>query len=170
MGVDGECIPSDSTEASEDSEDGGSAGEVGEFPEESADERAERLGQELDESVGGFDEVLANEQREISAVGRNTEGFGNSAGGGSVGGISLGSQASGSSGIVVANTGMPSRASPLDAMSEDQINQRTPDDVPMTVDDDIIARQLREAAISEDDPALRDRLWKEYRKYKGIKE
>jgi hypothetical protein len=35
-------------------------------------------------------------------------------------------------------------------------------------DDDIVARQLREAAMSEDDPELREKLWQEYREYKGI--
>ena len=33
-------------------------------------------------------------------------------------------------------------------------------------DDDIVARQLREAAEKEKDPELRKRLWEEYRKYK----
>lgn len=33
-------------------------------------------------------------------------------------------------------------------------------------DDDIVARQIREAAIKETDPALREKLWEEYRKYK----
>ncbi len=33
-------------------------------------------------------------------------------------------------------------------------------------DDDIVARQLREAAEKERDPELRKRLWEEYRKYK----
>ena len=32
--------------------------------------------------------------------------------------------------------------------------------------DDIVARQLREAAESEKDPVLREKLWKEYEKYK----
>jgi len=32
--------------------------------------------------------------------------------------------------------------------------------------DDIVARQLREAAESESDPELREKLWKEYEKYK----
>ncbi len=44
----------------------------------------------------------------------------------------------------------------------------TPDDIPSMVDDDIIARQLREAAVVEDDPQLRERLWDEYRKFKGL--
>ncbi|MDD3450330.1 MAG: hypothetical protein PHF72_15050, partial [Gammaproteobacteria bacterium] len=33
-------------------------------------------------------------------------------------------------------------------------------------DDDIVARQIREAAMAEKDPALREKLWDEYRKYK----
>ncbi len=34
-------------------------------------------------------------------------------------------------------------------------------------DDDIVARQIREAAQKEKDPALREKLWEEYRKYKN---
>ncbi len=33
-------------------------------------------------------------------------------------------------------------------------------------DDDIVARQLREAAEKETDPALKEKLWKEYYDYK----
>ena len=33
-------------------------------------------------------------------------------------------------------------------------------------DDDIIARQLREAAEQETDPEVKEKLWEEYRKYK----
>ncbi len=98
------------------------------------------------------------------------EGFGGAAAGqGSAdGGISLGEQASGSNNpVAVANTGIM-RESPIDAMSQEEIRERTPDDIPIMVDDDIIARQLREAALAEDDPELRERLWEEYRKYSGI--
>jgi hypothetical protein len=42
----------------------------------------------------------------------------------------------------------------------------TPPDIPDGKDDDIVARQLREAAESEQDPELREKLWEEYRKYK----
>lgn len=41
-----------------------------------------------------------------------------------------------------------------------------PADVPDGRDDDIVARQIREAALKETDPELRDKLWDEYRKYK----
>lgn len=36
-------------------------------------------------------------------------------------------------------------------------------------DDDIVARQLREAAEKETDPVLREKLWQEYRRYKSGK-
>jgi hypothetical protein len=41
-----------------------------------------------------------------------------------------------------------------------------PADVPDGSDDDIVARQLREAAMKETDPELREKLWQEYRNYK----
>jgi hypothetical protein len=41
-----------------------------------------------------------------------------------------------------------------------------PADIPDGSDDDIVARQLREAAMKETDPELRERLWEEYRQYK----
>ncbi|MDH3415652.1 MAG: hypothetical protein OEM64_05005 [Gammaproteobacteria bacterium] len=187
MGQDGECIgggasSSDSDSSSESSggasagggpSDGeesavqgtGGAGEVAEFPTESSEERAERLGKELDKSIGGFDEVLMEEQGQISSVGRNTEGFGGGVEGD--GGISLGEQSGRSTGgIAIANNGaLPE--SPIGDMTDEQIRERTPEDIPVMVDDDIIARQLREAALSEEDPALRERLWEEYRKYSG---
>lgn len=37
---------------------------------------------------------------------------------------------------------------------------------PADDDDDIVARQLREAAEKETDPVLREKLWEEYRRYK----
>jgi len=39
----------------------------------------------------------------------------------------------------------------------------------LSVDDDIISRQLREAAEKETDPELKKKLWEEYRKYKAGK-
>jgi len=45
-----------------------------------------------------------------------------------------------------------------------------PEDIPSGRDDDVVARQLREAAMREPDPELREALWEEYRKYTGISE
>ncbi len=42
----------------------------------------------------------------------------------------------------------------------------TRDAPPSAGDDDIVARQLREAAEKETDPVLREKLWEEYRRYK----
>ena len=73
--------------------------------------------------------------------------------------------------MTVANQGIPQgsrRDSPVAGMSQEEIRERTPEDIPILVDDDIIARQLREAALAEEDPVLRERLWDEYRKYSGI--
>jgi hypothetical protein len=41
-----------------------------------------------------------------------------------------------------------------------------PEDIPDGSDDDVVARQIREAAMAETDPELREKLWEEYRKYK----
>lgn len=42
-----------------------------------------------------------------------------------------------------------------------------PEDIGDGQDDDIVAQQLREAAIAETDPKLRDKLWEEYKRYKS---
>ena len=42
-----------------------------------------------------------------------------------------------------------------------------PDGIPDPQGDDIVARQLREAAMAEQDPALREKLWEEYKKYRA---
>ena len=42
-----------------------------------------------------------------------------------------------------------------------------PDDLPNPQGDDIVARQLREAAIAATDPGLQAKLWEEYKKYRA---
>lgn len=47
---------------------------------------------------------------------------------------------------------------------------RIPEDIPMDGSaEDQVARQIREAAMAETDPAIRDALWDEYRKHTGLK-
>ncbi|MDM3870733.1 hypothetical protein QSV34_05140 [Porticoccus sp. W117] len=48
-------------------------------------------------------------------------------------------------------------------------NAAIPNDIPDGRDDDIVARQIREAAQNETDPELREKLWDEYRRYKNGK-
>ncbi len=45
-------------------------------------------------------------------------------------------------------------------------SRAVPADVGDGKDDDVVARQLREAATKEKDPAIREKLWEEYREYK----
>ncbi|HJS59299.1 MAG TPA: hypothetical protein VKA01_14450, partial [Vicinamibacteria bacterium] len=42
-----------------------------------------------------------------------------------------------------------------------------PPDVGDGRDDDVVARQIREAAMKEQDPDIREKLWDEYRRYKA---
>ena len=42
-----------------------------------------------------------------------------------------------------------------------------PEDIDSGQNDDVVARQIREAAMSEPDPVLREKLWQEYRDYKA---
>lgn len=53
---------------------------------------------------------------------------------------------------------------------EDARVANLPEDIPVDGSaDDQVARQIREAAIAEQDPMIRDALWDEYRKHMGIK-
>ena len=45
-----------------------------------------------------------------------------------------------------------------------------PKDIPPADNDNIIARQIREAASAESDPEKQQKLWNEYRRYKGLPE
>jgi len=53
------------------------------------------------------------------------------------------------------------------ASVEENAPSLIPDDIPDPQGDDIVAQQLREAAVAETDPALREKLWEEYRRYKA---
>lgn len=134
------------------------------------------LDDEFDKSLGDFDDSILEEQQKVSQVGRDMGAFesGNQSGG-SGGGMTSG-------GIVVANDsssggnsssggpgqGTESTEGSVDSLSAEQIGERTPEDIPAGYDDDIVAKQLREAALAEEDPELRDRLWDEYKGYKGL--
>ncbi|HNC69260.1 MAG TPA: hypothetical protein PKZ77_02120, partial [Pseudomonadales bacterium] len=49
-----------------------------------------------------------------------------------------------------------------------QATAPVPPDIPDGNADDVVARQIREAAMKEKDPELREKLWDEYRKYTGL--
>jgi len=68
-----------------------------------------------------------------------------------------------------AGGGMPGMPAPARAGDHAPVAMAAvPTDIPRGNDDDVVARQLREAAMQEPDPVLREKLWNEYRKYKGM--
>jgi len=137
------------------------------------------LDEEFERSLGDFDDSLLEEQQKVAEVSRDTGAF-ERGGGGQGGGVGLGEQAGeagegtgGTVGVVNNSAGgaggsMRQEPGSVDQLSKEQIGDRTPEDIPTGVDDDIVAKQLREAALAEEDPELRERLWDEYRSYKGL--
>ena len=138
-------------------------------------ERVAVLDARLERSTGQFDDLILQEREVIrrttqsrpappgaghgpgletgdSAAGREDYGImpGGSGAGGSGGGSAGGNVARGA--------GVPDQARVYPV----------PADVPDGDDDDVVAAQLREAAMREADPQLREKLWDEYRKYKGL--
>ncbi len=132
------------------------------------------LDAQLEKGTGEFDSMILDEQvqqrqasrdnagssaGESQAAGGGSSGnYGDSAGQG--GGVAAGGSYGGGIGGVGGGGEIP----------KDVPKYPPPDDIPDGDDDDVVARQLREAAMREPDPAVREKLWDEYRKYKGIAE
>ncbi len=148
---------------------------------ETTEEQRECLDRELDKSLSEFDALILKEQeileqrRETSAAAGGGGGAGTAAasGGGEDGGneTEAGEKPEGTggspeepSGTEVASEDGPEETT--ESGSGDIANGRIPPDVGDGEDDDIVARQLREAAMKEEDPELREKLWDEYRAYK----
>lgn len=53
------------------------------------------------------------------------------------------------------------------ATTETSDNGRIPEDIPSADNDSVLEGQIRQAAMNESDPVIREKLWNEYRKYKG---
>ncbi|MDQ6975581.1 MAG: hypothetical protein Q9M22_03325 [Mariprofundaceae bacterium] len=47
-------------------------------------------------------------------------------------------------------------------------NGKVPDDIPPVNNDSILEEQIRRAAMNETDPVIKEKLWNEYRRYKGL--
>ena len=146
---------------------------------------------ELDRELAEFDQLLLREQEILaqnrpagaSASGSNRGGGSGGSGGGSSGASGSGEGRDGAEGRTGGSRsgerGDEARSSESGSQSaesggevgggsgEGGRSDRVPSDIPSGEDDDIVARQLREAAMNEDDPELRERLWDEYRAYKS---
>lgn len=165
------------------------------FPKESTEEeRIAGLDDQLGTSMSEFDELLLREMDELQrkrsgspdGSGRSGTGDGDAGGEGS-GSEAQGDQAQGGgeSAQEGDRTGenqqqdgeVASASDPGEQQGgatgssrpggEDTSRPASRDAPPRDSDDDIVARQLREAAEKETDPELREKLWEEYRRYKA---
>ncbi len=170
---------------------GGSSGPDGA---QTAEEKRASLDSEFDASLAETDRMLLQEKETLAqnrpeAMNASSSGGGSSSSGSlgglagaagsaaSSGGSSDGNEASSGSGGGATDASGDSNSAPVGSHSapgsekgtaeKDESSKRVPADIPDGRDDDIVARQLREAATSEDDPELREKLWNEYRKYKS---
>jgi len=159
---------------------------------ETSEERREGLDRELDSSLSEFDALILREQeileqrREAAAAAGGGGGAGTAEVGGREGGdegaeggdeTETASEGRGTGGspdnpsgeeVGAKDVGAEEGARPEGSEAEtgEVSNGRIPPDVGDGSDDDIVARQLREAAMKEEDPELREKLWDEYRAYK----
>jgi len=73
-------------------------------------------------------------------------------------------------GVSGENQRQGNQGDPADELSEEQKRERIPEDIPVDgTGEDVVARQIRELAMQEEDPELREAIWDEYRKHTGIK-
>ncbi len=143
-----------------------------------ADEKTADLDGELDRALEEFDGVLLDEQERLdeqtalqNAGGASGASQGAAEGDGGAGegrqSGDDGAPAPGGASEGRDDGGMTGGAAGPGDTEDAATESRVPADVGDGSDDDIIARQLREAAMSEEDPDLRERLWEEYRAYKA---
>ena len=140
------------------------------------------LDAELNAELGEFDELLLREQARVKAgipqTSKEDAGEGhfdsNDEGDASAGGDEKGSADSGigtDADEKQSRTGDSDRETTRGVGGWGGKQKRTaslgqPPGVPDGSDDDVVARQLREAAEKETDPELRSKLWEEYKNYK----
>ncbi len=142
-----------------------------------------RMDDSLERKLGEFDELILRERERIATEsnqkggmegdfqGENVDGDGRFD---ETGGTRVGETNQTTVGDVdetaapVADHRLPAVGADVrrDEYEPQQSDAHVPEDIPDGGNDNIVARQLREAAMREKDPALRERLWDEYRKYK----
>jgi hypothetical protein len=158
--------------------------------EQSRDERIASLEVELASGLADFDELLLREQERVKAAaprsasgggmgsGTDEDGHGGDGSGGGEGSAGDDRKAgeTGTGGDSTTNGAPPQAGGGADRSSTGAAGAaaktsrsgatRQPPGIPDGHDDDVVARQLREAAEKESDPELQKKLWEEYRKYK----
>lgn len=130
-------------------------------------EKSGQLDAQLNTKFAKFDDLMLGE-RETVAKADNEGGSGGGYGSGDGEGNDSGGYGEADDPLQTAMAKGNSTSGSLGIKGGEQIDSVSdaPADVGSGQDDDIIARQLREAAQKERDPELRAKLWNEYRKYK----
>lgn len=156
---------------------------------EPAGQSIDDLDQTLDQSLEGFDDSMGNNKQTagdidiLSPTGNSDLQPDATTPTNETGGItrndsvveendSLAERASEGADTQVSESADPSSNSTSDKMTSSQQGETAqsipiPEDIGDGQGDNIVLRQIREAAMKERDPALRDRLWDEYRKIKN---
>jgi hypothetical protein len=140
--------------------------------EQTVDEQIAVLDAELSAGLGEFDERLLREQERVKAATPMTDGAGGGGSGAGDAGAVAGTEGEGGEPGAESNDGAGGSSSQDDGSGAGRGARRqsggtgAPPDIPDGSDDDVVARQLREAAEKETDPELKKKLWEEYRKYK----
>jgi hypothetical protein len=156
---------------------------VPDFSGQTSQEKTASLEEEFTAALGEFDDMLLEEQEKVAAqIPRQRESGGGNQGqesassegmpetGGDSGageqppGSRSGERESGQSGAS-AERGVSSEGAGQGRTENSQM-EPTRGTKEMPDDDDVVARQLREAAEQEKDPEVKEKLWEEYRKYK----
>lgn len=140
------------------------------------EEKKNELEQELETLIGDFDELLLKEQGELKEQASTRQSNGGEAGSGTRG-ATEGSEAARSEGsaeeAAAGEPGdgqVPPKAEPGSGpgmQKQGDMPEFERGDLGDGSDDDVVARQLREAAEAERDPVLKAQLWEEYKKYKN---
>jgi hypothetical protein len=130
-------------------------------------EELKRALERLAQHQGQVDEMIQHEQS-VAAASSGDIGIDSSGNGAAVPPVQGGEE-----GQDAETTGHPTGTSASTASTaggkDAGSGYRPPADVGSGSDDDTLAAQLRELAMKEKDPVLRERYWEEYRKHKGIK-
>jgi hypothetical protein len=142
------------------------------------DEKTEAKERQLDESLNAFDDQLLREKRLLDEQRTGSGLAGEALGSGAEEGMETADH-EGTASTARTQQGSTSEAGHIPPGRTTEGKRRRvgtassptplPPDIPDAHDDDIVARQLREAAENEKDPALREKLWEEYRRYKSGK-
>ncbi len=123
---------------------------------------------QLERGAGEFDAMILEEQMEQRRSTRERAGSSQASGGSGSGSGAYDEGGIASAGPYSTGGGMGGVSGGGAGIPQNTAKYPPPGDIPSGSDDDVVARQLREAAMREPDPALREKLWQEYRKYKGI--